>query len=240
MMGFDRIEAVSLTDQFVQKIEAMIISGELVPGDQLPPAREMSARMGVSRPVISAGLVELEKMGFVEIITRQGVYVSDYRKSGSLDTLTALLNYNGGVMRDDEVRSLLEVRSANECLCVKLVVERATQEELDGLAPLLDAIKSGRTDEERAEATFQFHHTLSVLSRNAFLPLLYNSIHTYGLHFWSLYSRRYGGNRLYQNKLELYCALLDRDAERAQAFTVDMIDSVANGAFSLYSDTTPQ
>ena len=192
-MGFDRIEAVSLTDQFVQKIEAMIISGELVPGDQLPPAREMSARMGVSRPVISAGLVELEKMGFVEIVTRQGVYVSDYRKSGSLDTLTALLNYNGGVMRDDEVRSLLEVRGANECLCVKLVVERATQEELDGLAPLLDAIKSGRTDEERAEATFQFHHALSVLSRNAFLPLLYNSIHTYGLHFWSLYSRRYGG-----------------------------------------------
>ena len=119
---------------------------------------------------------------------RQGVYVSDYRKSGSLDTLTALVNYNGGVMRDDEVRSLLEVRSANECLCVKLVVERATQEELDGLAPLLDAIKSGKTDEERAEATFQFHHALSVLSRNAFLPLLYNSIHTYGLHFWSLYS----------------------------------------------------
>ena len=65
MMGFDRIEAVSLTDQFVQKIEAMIISGELVPGDQLPPAREMSARMGVSRPVISAGLVELEKIGYV-------------------------------------------------------------------------------------------------------------------------------------------------------------------------------
>ena len=219
---------------------ALFISGEFVPGVQVPSAREMCARMGVSRPVISAGLVELEKMGFVEIVTRQGVYVSDYRKSGSLDTLTALLNYNGGVMRDDEVRSLLEVRGANECLCVKLVVERATQEELDGLAPLLDAIKSGRTDEERAEATFQFHHALSVLSRNAFLPLLYNSIHTYGLHFWSLYSRRYGGNRLYQNKLELYCALLDRDAERAQAFTVDMLDSVANGAFSLYSDAQQQ
>ena len=146
MMGFDRIEAVSLTDQFVQKIEAMIISGELVPGDQLPPAREMSARMGVSRPVISAGLVELEKMGFVEIVTRQGVYVSDYRKSGSLDTLTALLNYNGGVMRDDEVRSLLEVRSANECLCVKLVVERATQEELDELRAMSKRINELMTE----------------------------------------------------------------------------------------------
>ena len=225
-MGFDKIEAVSLTDQFVHKVESMIISGELMPGDQLPPARELSARMGVSRPVISAGLIELEKMGFVEIVTRQGVYVSDYRKTGSLDTLTALLNYNGGVMRDDEVRSLMEVRSANECLCVKLVVERA---------PMLDAIKDAKTDQVGAEATFQFHHALSVLSRNTFLPLLYNSIHSYGLYFWSLYRQRYGANRLYQNKLELYRALLDRDAERAQAFTSDMLDSVANGAFSLYS-----
>ena len=48
-MGFDKIEAVSLTDQFVHKVESMIISGELMPGDQLPPARELSARMGVSR-----------------------------------------------------------------------------------------------------------------------------------------------------------------------------------------------
>lgn len=237
-MGFDKIEAVSLTDQFVQKIENMIISGELMPGDQLPPARELSARMGVSRPVISAGLIELEKMGFVEIVTRQGVYVSDYRTTGSLDTLTALLNYNGGVMRDDEVRSLMEVRSANECLCVKLVVERATQDELDGLAPMLDAIKDAKTDLEGAEAAFQFHHALSVLSRNTFLPLLYNSIHTYGLHFWSLYRKRYGANRLYQNKLELYRALLDRDAERAQAFTSDMLDGVVNGTFSLYNYPT--
>ena len=44
-MGFDKIEAVSLTDQFVHKVESMIISGELMPGDQLPPARELSARM---------------------------------------------------------------------------------------------------------------------------------------------------------------------------------------------------
>ena len=194
-MGFDKIEAVSLTDQFVHKVESMIISGELMPGDQLPPARELSARMGVSRPVISAGLIELEKMGFVDVVARQGVYVSDYRKTGSLDTLTALLNYNGGVMRDDEVRSLMEVRSANECLCVKLVVERATQDELDGLAPMLDAIKDAKTDQEGAEATFQFHHALSVLSRNTFLPLLYNSIHSYGLHFWSLYRQRYGAKK---------------------------------------------
>lgn len=74
-MGFNKIVAVSMTELFVQQIENMILSGELTIGEQLPPARELSVKMGVSRTVISAGLVELEKLGFVEIRTRQGVFV---------------------------------------------------------------------------------------------------------------------------------------------------------------------
>lgn len=77
-MGFNKIVAVSMTELFVQQIENMILSGELAIGEQLPPARELSVKMGVSRTVISAGLVELEKLGFVEIRTRQGVFVCDY------------------------------------------------------------------------------------------------------------------------------------------------------------------
>ena len=77
-MGYTKISAPSLTDLFVQQIEHMILSGELAVGEQLPPARELSLKMGVSRPVISAGLVELEKLGFVDVVPRQGVYVCDY------------------------------------------------------------------------------------------------------------------------------------------------------------------
>ena len=45
-MGFNKISALSLTDLFVQQIENMILSGELAVGEQLPPARELSIRMG--------------------------------------------------------------------------------------------------------------------------------------------------------------------------------------------------
>jgi DNA-binding FadR family transcriptional regulator len=62
-MGFSKINAMSLTDLFVQQVENMILSGELNIGEQLPSARELCVKMGVSRPVISAGIVELEKMG---------------------------------------------------------------------------------------------------------------------------------------------------------------------------------
>ena len=66
-MGYSKITALSMTDLFVQQIENMILSGELAIGEQLPPARELAVKMGVSRTVVTAGLVELEKLGFVEI-----------------------------------------------------------------------------------------------------------------------------------------------------------------------------
>ena len=64
-MGYSKITALSLTDLFVQQIENMILSGELAIGERLPPARELAVKMGVSRTVVTAGLVELEKLGFV-------------------------------------------------------------------------------------------------------------------------------------------------------------------------------
>ena len=132
-MGYSKITALSLTDLFVQQIENMILSGELAFGEQLPPARELAAKMGVSRTVVTAGLVELEKLGFVEIKARQGVYVCDYRRRGTMETLVAIMRYNGGALRQNEVRSLLETRDAMECLCLRLVCEKNDVAELEKL-----------------------------------------------------------------------------------------------------------
>ena len=218
-MGFNKITALSLTDLFVQQIENMILSGELAVGEQLPPARELSIRMGVSRPVISAGLVELEKLGFVEIRPRQGVYVCDYRRKGTMETLVAIMRYNGGALRQNEVRSLLETREAMESLCVKLICERVSTGELEQLSPILDSIRDAKDPEEAAEQTFLFYHELAVLSGNVLMPLLYHSFHPQGVYLWSLYCKRSGIQKLYQIKLRLYSALLNRDVDSAMEQT---------------------
>ncbi len=218
-MGFNKISALSLTDLFVQQIENMILSGELAVGEQLPPARELSIRMGVSRPVISAGLVELEKLGFVEIRPRQGVYVCDYRRKGTMETLVAIMRYNGGALRQNEVRSLLETREAMESLCMKLVCERVNTGELEQLSPILDSIRDAKSPEEAAEQVFCFHHELAVLSGNVLMPLLYYSFHPQSVYLWSLYCKRSGIQKLYQIKLRLYSALLNRDVDSALAQT---------------------
>lgn len=224
-MGYTKISALSLTDLFVQQIENMILSGELAVGEQLPAARELSVKMGVSRPVISAGLTQLEKMGFVEVRPRQGVIISDYRRRGTVETLVAIMRYNSGAMRKNEVRSLLEVRDSLECLCARLAIQRASDAELESLAPVLDSLRDCADPDEAAELVFHFHHELSVFSGNVLLPLMYYSFHPQGVYLWSIYCRNNSVMALYDIKLRLYQALLNRDAGEAQRQTHSIMEA---------------
>ncbi len=224
-MGYTKISAPSLTDLFVQQIEHMILSGELAVGEQLPPARELSLKMGVSRPVISAGLVELEKLGFVDVVPRQGVYVCDYRRKGSVETLVAIMRYHGGALRRNEVRSLLEVRDALECLCLRLVLEQVDLSVLEALAPMLDAIRDARDPDSAASRVYDFHHELAVLSGNVLMPLLYHSFQPQGEYLWALYCRQNGIQALYEIKLNLYTALLNHDLDSVIAQTHGIMDA---------------
>ena len=215
--------ALSLTDLFVQQIENMILSGELAFGEQLPPARELAAKMGVSRTVVTAGLVELEKLGFVEIKARQGVYVCDYRRRGTMETLVAIMRYNGGALRQNEVRSLLETRDAMECMCMRLVVERSDTASLEALAPVLESIRTARDSDEAAENVFLFHHELAVLSGNVLMPLLYHSFRPQSVYLWTIDCKRSGIQKMYESKLALYTALLNGDAPTAVRLTHERI-----------------
>lgn len=222
-MGFSKITTLSLTELFVQQIENMILSGELQVGERLPAARDLCVKMDVSRPVISAGLVELEKMGFVEIQPRQGVFVSDYRRRGTMETLVAIMRYNGGALRQNEVRSLLETREAMECLCLRLAIERASDAELETLEPILEYIRTSADSDEAAEQTFRFHHELAVLSGNVLMPLMYYSFRPQSVHLWGLYCKRAGIAPLYEIKLRLYTALLNRDTGEAITQTHEVL-----------------
>lgn len=181
----------------------------------MPAARELSVQMGVSRPVISAGLIELEKLGFVEIRPRQGAYVCDYRSKGTIETLIAIMRYNGGIMRHNEVASLLQVRGVLEKLCMQLVIEHASDEELAAVAPLVDAIGAAGSPEACAEAVYRFHHELAVLSGNMLLPLLYHSFKPESVHLWQWYCRNRSRSELYDIKSALYRALVARDMDAA-------------------------
>ena len=86
-MKFKKINTLSIKDMFLAQIEEMILSGELKPGDKLPTEREIADAMSISKTIVHEGIRELARMGFLDVISRQGVYVADYASTGNLDTL---------------------------------------------------------------------------------------------------------------------------------------------------------
>ena len=55
-MEFEKLVSPSLKDLFITHVEAMILSGELPVGQQLPPERQLAQSMGVSRAVVNSGV----------------------------------------------------------------------------------------------------------------------------------------------------------------------------------------
>ena len=61
--------------QIVNQIKAMIMSGELSPGDALPSMRNLAMQMRVSLITTKRAYEELERNGFIETYTGKGSFV---------------------------------------------------------------------------------------------------------------------------------------------------------------------
>jgi len=68
-----------------------ILSGELLPGDRLPPERELSQKLGVSRLTLRSALATLAATGLVSVRQGSGYTVRDVRATGGADLLPGLV-----------------------------------------------------------------------------------------------------------------------------------------------------
>jgi GntR family transcriptional regulator, transcriptional repressor for pyruvate dehydrogenase complex len=76
-MPFQRIEAEKLSHSVVRQIEQLILRGILRPGERLPSERELSERLGVSRPSLREAVSELQSRGLLATRAGAGIYVAN-------------------------------------------------------------------------------------------------------------------------------------------------------------------
>ena len=139
------------------------------------------------------------------------------------------MHYNSGTMRKAEVKSLLEVRDYLECLCVRLVIKKASDEALECLGSILDELRDAPDYDAAADCVFRFYHELAIMSGNVLLPLMYYSFKAPGEHLWGLYCKRSGIKSMYELKLKLYRDLLNRDEDASVEDThMIMADAIEN------------
>lgn len=233
-MEFEKLISPSLKELFISNIEAKILSGELPVGQQLPPERQLAQSMGVSRAVVNSGIVELENRGFLDVRPRVGTFVADYRRAGTMETLKSIMTYNRGRLRNEEIRSILEVRDALDKLAVADIIPHVT--ELDNMLLLekVEAIRQARDNRQAAEATFAFQHELAMLSGNTLLPLIFRSFYSSVLVLWERFCALHGIDTLYQTSCRLCGHIRDKDIPGAVAWIDYCTRETISGSRRIY------
>ncbi len=233
-MEFEKLISPSLKELFISNIEAKILSGELPVGQQLPPERQLAQSMGVSRAVVNSGIVELENRGFLDVRPRVGTFVADYRRAGTMETLKSIMTYNRGRLRNEEIRSILEVRDALDKLAVADIIPHVT--ELDNMLLLekVEAIRQASDNRQAAEAAFAFQHELAMLSGNTLLPLIFRSFYSSVLVLWERFCALHGIDTLYQTSCRLCGHIRDKDIPGAVAWIDYCTRETVSGSRRIY------
>lgn len=199
-MNFKKIDAPSIKELFLSQIEEMILSGELKPNDRLPSERELADTMGVSKTIVHEGIRELTRMGFLDVISRQGVYVADYARTGNLDTLFAIIRYRGGMPDKKMLVDLLDARIYLECPAIEALARRRDPDDIRTLEVLQADVQNAMSADIRtfASALFMYRKTLTVLSGNCITPLIMNAFFTASISAWADYCEYIGRQNTYE------------------------------------------
>lgn len=197
-MPFNKASAPTVKDMFVRQIENMILCGELEVGSRLPSERDLAEKMKISKTAVHDGICDMVRKGFLEVIPRQGIFVGDYARNGTLEALESIMQYDGGQLDTQNKAALLEMREAVESLALKKVIAAADPKVLVQLkailaeAEALAAAGGPKVCQQLAECYFRFHHLICVASGNTLAPLIFNAFRAPSVSIWAASARALG------------------------------------------------
>jgi GntR family transcriptional repressor for pyruvate dehydrogenase complex len=164
-LTFSKVRSRTATNEAVRLIRDMILDGRLKPGDRLPPERELSAAMGVSRPTLREATHALVAMHILERRHGAGTFVA----SLSLEELIQPLSFvfalsNSGLDELFEIRLLLEPSAA------ALAAARATEDDIAAMRTCVRRAHERRPDPGALlELDSEFHRLVHEASQNRLL-----------------------------------------------------------------------
>lgn len=135
-MNFQPIKPKKVSTQIADQIRSSILAGEFVPGDKLPPERELADMFGVSRPSVREALNVLSSSGLVMSYQGGGTVVMSLVETTSSNSLSELIR-----VQQDRVLDVIEVRKSMESWTVWYAAQRALPDDIRRMDEIIAGMK---------------------------------------------------------------------------------------------------
>jgi len=209
------LEKFVLIDKIIEKIETLIASGDLKPGDFLPGERILAEKLGVSRTSLRQALKALNVMGVLEIAPGKKTYIKD----SFADILLNPFKFIKAV-HSIKIKELFEARCVLEESLVQMAAGKAERHHIEKIRSYLnDSERNLDNKKDFIYSEFLFHQSIFEAADNKILTAVMNSLNEmllvlekYEKDYLDIQDRK---KSLAQHK-EIYDAIIKKDQDQAR------------------------
>lgn len=166
--NFQEIKIESPDEKIMKQIQGLITSGQLKPGDRLPPERKLAEKLGVGRSHVREAIRKLEFYGILKTMPQAGTMVAGIGITALEGLITDVLK-----LENTDFASLVETRVMLEEQSAQLAAERRTEQNLANIRHALETYETEVNAGGRAvEEDLMFHLAIAEASQNSVLKSL--------------------------------------------------------------------
>ena len=163
---------MAVTDEAITKIKDMLISGELKAGDRLPPEKDLSERLGLSRSSLREAVKALELIRVLDVRRGDGTYVTSLDPSILMETMSFVVDLH----QETSAAELLEVRRILEPGSAALAARRVGPAGVQDLRACLASVHGSSSADELVAHDLAFHALIAKAAGNSYLRSLLDGL----------------------------------------------------------------
>lgn len=215
---------MAVTDEAILHIKEMILTGELAPGGRLPPEKELSERLGLSRSSLREAVKALEVIRVLDVRRGDGTYVTSLEPRLLLEAMSFVVDLHD----DHSVLEIFAVRRILEPAAAALAARHAGEEAVSSLRQAVDTVDHASDVEGLVEHDLEFHRGIAEATGNSYLASLLDSLssHTVRARIWRGITQENAVDRTLQEHHAILDAIAAGDADLASALTVVHVSGV--------------
>ncbi|MCW2859900.1 MAG: GntR family transcriptional regulator [Actinoallomurus sp.] len=213
-----------ITDEAIEKIKAMIVSGELRPGDRLPKESDLAAQLGLSRNSLREAVRALSLVRILDVRQGDGTYVTSLEPKALLDGLSFIVDLH----HDATILEFFEVRRILEPAATALAAQQISLETVESLRDHLARVTDQSSVEDLVDNDLEFHRRIAEAAGNSVLYSLVDTLcgPTIRARVWRGLTQEGALRRTLDEHHAILDALAGRQAELARALATVHIAGV--------------
>ena len=166
-MPFEKVLPEKLAHSVIRQIELLILRGILRPGERLPAERDLSDRLGVSRPSLRDAIADLQQRGLLARRAGSGVFVAEVIDSAFSAALVQLFAAHREAMFD-----YISFRRDLEGLAAERAARLGSGSDLaviDNIFRKMEAAHGKHSPDDEARLDAAFHLSIIEASHNVIM-----------------------------------------------------------------------